>query len=387
MVKVTWGHVTSITWQEDEDQSHGNGDSGHVEGESEVTSTDMKWHGLNVVSSMNYAEFVEWVESPIRAHKGLVLPEVDKNKESGESTVPIRSELALSEADQHKEWVDSPIRSHDNKLGLVQVEQNRHHDRSASVGCFRETQGFGTLTQEPPLQHSGCVPDSSQQAFMTFEAKETSVSPCAVPVPLLPPGCMQHGSGTVDYSEQQNLSWFIVSFVGSLDVFFLRHGPDINARCTGFTLLKDEIFSVNQEIASPDGRIYLCLADGRGWAFDDAALTLEDPSATSVIRMDFKPGSNAFISSYNASTLQHGEQPQFGPITTESLNPHNLEPMNSSCVSCTSSIDANAKFCIICGEKQPSPLGIANPGGEVRFPHYQYEVQHTPWLEPYTHYC
>jgi len=291
MVKVTWGHVTSITWQDGEDQSHDNEDSGHVGGESEVASTDMKWLGLNVVSSVNHTGFVEWVESPIRAHNGLVLPEIDKDKESGESPVPLHSELALSEANQHKEWVESPIRSHDNKLGLVQVEQNRHSDRPASSSCFREMQGFGILTQEPPLQHSGSVPDSPQQAFLTFEANETSVSPFAEPVPLLPPGCMQHGIGIVDYATQQNQTWSI--------------------------------------------------------------------------------------------------EPQVETQYMWNTNPHHLEPMASrSCVRCTCPIDACAKFCICCGEKQPSPLGMANPMCEAHCPYYQYQlhpISEAPWLELSTH--
>jgi hypothetical protein len=318
-----------------EHEPHGDEDSGHI-------------------GPVKCTEFVEWVDSPIRIHKVQELPKVDKNEA----------------------WVESPIRPHNNEQGLLKVKQNRQNHTPASSKCFREISGFGISMQEVPLLHSGSVRDSPLEAFMNFEANDTSMSPCDLSVPVLPPACMQ----------QQNLTWFFVNFAASPGAA-LRYGPDLNAQCTGIVLLQNEVFPVDHEIASPDGGIFLRLADGRGWAFDDAALTLEDPSATSVIRMDFKPGSNAFISPYNASTLQHGEQPQFGPFTMESLNPHNLEPMYSSCVSCTCSIDANAKFCIICGEKQPSPLGIANPGGEVRFPHYQYEVQHTPWLEPYTHYC
>jgi len=282
-------------WQ----QPHGEEKSGHVEHESEVIYTNTKLRGLNVVGSVNQTEFVEWVESPIRAH--------------------------------------------DNKL--------RH---------------------EVPLPHSGSVPESPQQAFMNFEVNDTSMSLCAEPVPVLPPACMQPGIGTVEHAQQQNLIWFVVCFAGSPGAA-LRHGPDLNAECTGITLLKNEVFSVDQQIASPDGRIYLRLADGRGWAFDDSVLAPEDPS---VVRMDFQTVSNPFTPWHTTSTLQHVEQAQY------------LEPMASSCPSCSYPIDAGAKFCIICGEKQPSPLGIANPGCEVLFPYYQYQVHpnsEAPWLTPSMH--
>jgi len=42
----------------------------------------------------------------------------------------------------------------------------------------------------------------------------------------------------------------------------------------------NQTFAVNEELPGVDGRIYLRLADGRGWAFDDAALHPNDPSVT-----------------------------------------------------------------------------------------------------------
>ena len=36
-------------------------------------------------------------------------------------------------------------------------------------------------------------------------------------------------------------------------------------------------FAASEELPQPDGRVYLRLADGRGWAFDDRALYPHDP--------------------------------------------------------------------------------------------------------------
>merc|ERR1719335_380062 len=41
---------------------------------------------------------------------------------------------------------------------------------------------------------------------------------------------------------------------------------------------QNEIFAVCERIHAMDGRIYLLLADGRGWAFDDSAVMPHDPS-------------------------------------------------------------------------------------------------------------
>merc|ERR1719399_886842 len=81
----------------------------------------------------------------------------------------------------------------------------------------------------------------------------------------------------VEHTQQQNVTWFCVAFAGGPGVV-LRYAPHFEAQCTGGILHKNEVFSVNQEITGPDGRVYLHLADGRGWAFDDSALMPQDPS-------------------------------------------------------------------------------------------------------------
>jgi len=43
-------------------------------------------------------------------------------------------------------------------------------------------------------------------------------------------------------------------------------------------LYQNETFAVSESFQGLDSRIYLLLADGRGWAFDDAALMPHDPS-------------------------------------------------------------------------------------------------------------
>lgn len=47
-------------------------------------------------------------------------------------------------------------------------------------------------------------------------------------------------------------------------------------------LQRGTVFAVSESLMGYDGRVYLRLADGRGWVFDDTALIPEDPSVVKV---------------------------------------------------------------------------------------------------------
>mmetsp|Transcript_10827 Transcript_10827/g.20269 ORF Transcript_10827/g.20269 Transcript_10827/m.20269 type:complete len:203 (+) Transcript_10827:92-700(+) len=83
--------------------------------------------------------------------------------------------------------------------------------------------------------------------------------------------------------EAGRYPWYRVAFVGGVD---LRQGPSVEAPRTGETLCQNATFAAAEELAGADGRFYLRLADGRGWAFDDSALFPHDPS---VIRGYWQP--------------------------------------------------------------------------------------------------
>lgn len=71
------------------------------------------------------------------------------------------------------------------------------------------------------------------------------------------------------------ICWYRVSYLGGIN---LRFGPSIEAPLTGTTLPQMEVFAIAEEVPGADGRVYLRLCDGRGWAFDDALLMPHDPS-------------------------------------------------------------------------------------------------------------
>lgn len=83
--------------------------------------------------------------------------------------------------------------------------------------------------------------------------------------------------------------WYRVAFLGGID---LRKGPHIDAPRVGITLGQNATFAASEELPQPDGRVYLRLADGRGWAFDDSQLYPHDPVVTRGFWSPIGPGSS-----------------------------------------------------------------------------------------------
>jgi hypothetical protein len=113
-------------------------------------------------------------------------------------------------------------------------------------------------------------------------------------------------------STQRSETWYRVAYLGGVAV---RSGPFFDAARTGVTLASNEVFSVSQSVPGADGRIYLCLTDGRGWVFDDSALMPQDPS---VVRGCWAPLSASARSSL-ASPPTTPWQPMEEPLEPEAM--------------------------------------------------------------------
>eukprot|EP00928_Gymnodinium_smaydae_P033896 TRINITY_DN2414_c1_g1_i1.p1 TRINITY_DN2414_c1_g1~~TRINITY_DN2414_c1_g1_i1.p1 ORF type:complete len:169 (-),score=41.04 TRINITY_DN2414_c1_g1_i1:66-572(-) len=83
--------------------------------------------------------------------------------------------------------------------------------------------------------------------------------------------------------EAGRYPWYRVAYAGGVD---LRYGPSVEAPKTGDTLCQNATIAAAEEVLGQDQRVYLRLADGRGWAFDDSALFPHDPS---VVRGYWRP--------------------------------------------------------------------------------------------------
>jgi hypothetical protein len=123
----------------------------------------------------------------------------------------------------------------------------------------------------------------------------------AVPVPMSAPSPPQPAQ----------VWWYRVSFLGGIA---LRVAPDVGSAFTGWMLPQNETFAVSEHIQGADGRVYLLLSDGRGWAFDDSALMPHDPS---VVRGRWSPmGGSMVPATSHPTTLDLASMMAFGEACT-----------------------------------------------------------------------
>jgi len=136
----------------------------------------------------------------------------------------------------------------------------------------------------PPIEAQ--LPAAPPLAPLPIEAQRPAASPMAPPpgqFHAMPPSTGPTPAQQCNRINNGKCAWYRVAYLGGVD---LRTHPDVQAPRTGVTLDQNEIFPVSMELPGHDGRLYLCLADGRGWAFDDSALLPHDPS---VVRGHWAP--------------------------------------------------------------------------------------------------
>lgn len=153
--------------------------------------------------------------------------------------------------------------------------------RQNSLSSLPETEcDWPHLEAPAPLHGGGHSPMVMPEQYEAVcpDAWQPFAAPCtAAPLQLPTLGLGLPGvSGTMVAPE----SFFQVAFLGGIEV---RAGPDFDAPRTGLVMVQGEVFAVSQQFHSTDGRKYLCLADGRGWVFDDAALVPHDPSVVQLL--------------------------------------------------------------------------------------------------------
>jgi len=127
---------------------------------------------------------------------------------------------------------------------------------------------------ETPLSNLSQVP--FQVSFSTPKVSGSAPAQPAAASPVMPPISPPLPGGFA-YALQFQRAAAMYRVSHSAGVESLK-GPSFDAPKTGVTLYCDEIFAVSETIPASDGRIYLLLADGRGWVFDDSALNPHCPS-------------------------------------------------------------------------------------------------------------
>lgn len=137
-------------------------------------------------------------------------------------------------------------------------------------------------TPAVPAGHPCSVPQAAEwlQAPV-FGPPWSPATPVAPPAPV-----------PVHAPWTQPCLWYCVAFLGGINV---RVDPSADGRRTGVVMPQGTVFPVAESLVGFDGRVYLRLADGSGWAFDDAALVPEDPSVMQVAGVCMADGSG-FVS-------------------------------------------------------------------------------------------
>jgi len=116
------------------------------------------------------------------------------------------------------------------------------------------------------------------------------------------------------YMRVPPCSWYCVAFISGIDI---RCDPHVDGRRTGVILPRGAVFAVSESIMGYDGRVYLRLADGRGWVFDDTALIPEDPSVVKVV----PPDSRGFLATVPLATTPMQSHHQELQYTHSTLMP------------------------------------------------------------------
>mmetsp|Transcript_11800 Transcript_11800/g.26750 ORF Transcript_11800/g.26750 Transcript_11800/m.26750 type:complete len:594 (-) Transcript_11800:120-1901(-) len=124
------------------------------------------------------------------------------------------------------------------------------------------------------------VPGMPYEHSYAGQCVEAACKEAVMPLPV-PAMAVQQGVSTYDACGQYHaVAWYQVAASQGLQ---LHSEPSICAPRTGAILNANELFPVSEELPNQDGRVYLRLADGRGFAFDDSMLAPQAPSVRKCI--------------------------------------------------------------------------------------------------------
>lgn len=214
------------------------------------------------------------------------------------------------------------------ELNHTSEELNQLEEMPGTPQSMSGFEGNGThrsCGSQMPAMDSQCNPTSPNVEQMNVMLGQPLVSPMCTTVVLGLPAPVPSPTGNMvcvnmppmaapPVAGQAQQSYYRVAYVGGIDV---RTGPSVNAPKTGMTMRQNEIFAVAETVsgASPDDlRVYLRLADGRGWVFDDKALHPNDPS---VVRGHWQPQPMAA-----PPPQQYAPPQQFAAVPVMGMAPH-----------------------------------------------------------------
>lgn len=153
----------------------------------------------------------------------------------------------------------------------------------------------GAPMASQPIGHVVPAPRASHVAYSGLATAPATASGAAPAVgPCSKTARDRQG---VQQTDARCIAWYRVAFCGGMSV---RASASADAPLTGFVMPCGVVFGVSDARRADDGRLYLRLACGQGWVFDDSYLMPGDPSVVFVRAGDHELVLNKNIAEYQA---------------------------------------------------------------------------------------
>merc|ERR1712070_1120669 len=198
----------------------------------------------------------------------------DTKKDKPDSTSGFTSLLNMSSLQMRSNSSDPvALDSNSSDEGSSDCSDDGTESCPATPRSIRRSISIPSTPELPVREPSPVCSDAAANFFHHHLPAESSS-----PVGHSPPEVTQM-MPTPPFMRASSCSWYCVAFISGIDI---RAEPHVDGRRTGVILQRGVVFAVSESLMGYDGRVYLRLADGRGWVFDDTALIPEDPSVVKV---------------------------------------------------------------------------------------------------------
>lgn len=206
------------------------------------------------------------------AASGKSEPEAnDTPKAKADSSSGFASLFSLQKRSKPSDPVASDFRSSDEESS--DCSDDGTESSPATPRSIRRSISIPSTPELPVRDPSPVCSDAAANFFHHHLPAESSSPVGHTPLeaaPMMP---------APPFMRASSCNWYCVAFISGIDI---RADPHVDGRRTGVILQCGVVFAVSESLIGYDGRVYLRLADGRGWAFDDTALIPEDPSVVKV---------------------------------------------------------------------------------------------------------
>jgi len=242
----------------------------HAENSTATTSTPPS--GARSPSTTSF-EDVSATASDKSEHDTIDLPSQNTKKAKAYSTSGFESLLNMSVLHTRSNLSDSVVL--DSKSSDEESSDCSDDEAESCPATPRSIRLSLSIpsTPELPVREPSPVCSAAANFFhhhLLAELPSHAGSTSAEVTPMMP---------APPFMRASSCSWYCVAFISGIDI---RADPHVDGRRTGVILQRGVVFAVSESLMGYDGRVYLRLADGRGWAFDDTALIPEDPSVVKV---------------------------------------------------------------------------------------------------------